>query len=30
MNSVPDYFGSLGFDDRALKAKLPFGVYDSL
>ena len=30
MNSVPDYFGSLVFDDRAMKAKLPFGVYDSL
>ena len=26
MNSVPDYFGSLVFDDRAMKAKLPFGV----
>lgn len=23
MNSVPDYFGSLVFDDRAMKAKLP-------
>ena len=30
MNSIPDYFGSLVFDDRAMKAKLPFGVYDSL
>ena len=30
MDSVPDYFGRLVFDDRAMKAKLPFRVYDSL
>ena len=30
MNTVPDYFGSLVFDDRVMKAKLPSKVYASL
>ena len=30
MSSVPEYFGSLVFDDRVMKAKLPYDVYVSL
>ncbi|HHW45438.1 MAG TPA: glutamine synthetase type III [Clostridiales bacterium] len=30
MKNVPDYFGSLVFDDRAMRATLPPDVYDSL
>ena len=30
METVSDYFGSLVFDDRVMKAKLPAGVYKSL
>ena len=30
MNTVSDYFGSLVFDDRVMKAKLPSSVYKSL
>ena len=30
MRTVSDYFGSLVFDDRVMRAKLPFNVYDSL
>ena len=28
--TVSDYFGSLVFDDRVMRAKLPSSVYDSL
>ena len=28
--TVSDYFGSLVFDDRVMRAKLPSAVYDSL
>jgi len=30
MRTVSDYFGSLVFDDRVMRAKLPSNVYDSL
>ena len=30
MSTVPDYFGSLVFDDRVMKARLPYEVYTSL
>ena len=30
MSTVPEYFGSLVFDDRVMKATLPSGVYQSL
>ena len=30
MKTVPEYFGSLVFDDRVMKAKLPSDVYNSL
>ena len=30
MHTVSDYFGSLVFDDRVMRAKLPSHVYDSL
>ena len=30
MRTVSDYFGSLVFDDRVMRAKLPSDVYDSL
>ena len=30
MTTVPDYFGSLVFDDRVMRAKLPDDVYQSL
>ena len=30
MSTVPEYFGSLVFDDRVMKAKLPYDVYVSL
>ena len=30
MRTVPEYFGSLVFDDRVMKAKLPYDVYVSL
>ena len=30
MTTVPDYFGSLVFDDRVMRAKLPEDVYQSL
>ena len=30
MNTVSDYFGSLVFDDRVMKARLPLSVYRSL
>ena len=30
MSAVPEYFGSLVFDDRVMKAKLPYDVYVSL
>ena len=30
MRTVSDYFGSLVFDDRVMRAKLPSSVYDSL
>ena len=30
MRTVPDYFGSLVFDDRVMKARLPYDVYTSL
>ena len=30
MKTVPDFFGSLVFDDRVMKAKLPEDVYRSL
>lgn len=30
MNSVPEYFGSLVFDDRVMKAKLTSDNYNSL
>ena len=30
MQTVPDYFGSLVFDDRVMRAKLPSKVYKSL
>ena len=30
MSTVSDYFGSLVFDDRAMKASLPSSVYFSL
>ena len=30
MNTVPEFFGSLVFDDRVMKARLPSGVYNSL
>jgi glutamine synthetase len=30
MSTVSDYFGSLVFDDRVMKAKLPSSVYNSL
>ena len=30
MNTVSDYFGSLVFDDRVMRAKLPSEVYNSL
>ena len=30
MAAVPEYFGSLVFDDRVMKANLPAGVYQSL
>lgn len=30
MKTVPEYFGSLVFDDRVMKAKLPKDIYDSL
>ena len=30
MSTVSDYFGSLVFDDRVMRAKLPSAVYDSL
>lgn len=30
MNTVSDYFGSLVFDDRVMKARLPLPVYRSL
>ena len=30
MNTVSDYFGSLVFDDRVMKARLPYQVYTSL
>ncbi|MDD7676355.1 MAG: glutamine synthetase III, partial [Eubacteriales bacterium] len=30
MNTVPEYFGSLVFDDRVMKAKLTSEVYASL
>ena len=30
MNSVPEYFGSLVFDDRVMKARLSAAVYQSL
>ena len=30
MSAVPDYFGSLVFDDRVMKARLPYEVYTSL
>ena len=30
MTAVPEYFGSLVFDDRVMKANLPAGVYQSL
>ena len=30
MANVPEYFGSLVFDDRVMKAKLPYDVYVSL
>lgn len=30
MRTVPEYFGSLVFDDRVMKAKLPTEVYDAI
>ena len=30
VSTVPDYFGSLVFDDRVMKARLPYEVYTSL
>ena len=30
MKTVPDYFGSLVFDDRVMKSKLSSKVYNSL
>ena len=30
MKTVPEYFGSMVFDDRVMKAKLPYDVYVSL
>ena len=30
MKTVPEYFGSMVFDDRVMKARLPEGVYRSL
>ena len=30
MSTVPEYFGSLVFDDRQMKARLPYEVYTSL
>ena len=30
MNTVSDYFGSQVFDDRVMKARLPYNVYTSL
>ena len=30
MRTVPEYFGSLVFDDRVMKARLPYEVYTSL
>ena len=30
MSTVPEYFGSLVFDDRVMKARLPYEVYTSL
>ena len=30
MKTVPEYFGSLVFDDRVMKSKLPKDIYDSL
>ncbi len=30
MTNVPDYFGSMVFDDRAMKESLPQGIYESL
>ena len=30
MSTVPEYFGSLVFDDRVMKAKLPYEIYVSL
>ena len=30
MTTVPDYFGSLVFDDRVMRAKLSEDVYQSL
>ena len=30
VSTVPDYFGSLVFDDRVMKARLPYDVYTSL
>ena len=30
MKTVPEYFGSMVFDDRAMKAVLPADVYRSL
>ena len=30
MNTIPEFFGSLVFDDRVMKSRLPSGVYNSL
>ena len=30
MTAVPEYFGCMVFDDRAMRARLPGWVYDSL
>ena len=30
MNKIPDYFGSMVFDDRVMKSRLPSKVYNSL
>lgn len=30
MKTIPDYFGKLAFDDRAMRAALPANVYSSL
>ena len=30
MNTIADYFGSMTFDDRVMKARLSAGVYASL